>query len=454
MLNDPMPTASRVLDALFGPRPSHRPSDRVSRALRTQDESSEVLICLLQIAAICFFAAFYALSPKGFGAETRFEPVPITLAAYAGFTLLRLWLALRGRLTSGFLTLSVVVDVAVLMITIWSFHVQYQQPPVAYLKAPTLLYVFIIIALRALRFDARWVLLAGGLAALGWLVLLGYALWGTPTSPEVTRSFAEYATTPKLLVGAEIDKVVSILVVTAVLALALVRARRTLVRAVAEETAAHELSRFFAPDIAATIIRAPERIEPGTGVMRRAAIMFIDLRGFTALASTLEPSGIVKLLAEYHGCVLPIVTRHRGSVVTYLGDGIMITFGATQASATGAADAISAAEELLDALAAWARDRHAAGLQRLEAGIGIAYGDIVYGAIGTEGRLEYATIGDPVNRAARLQGLTKTEGAPLLVAEVAWAEALRQGYAPGRKHERRSCSIAGISGPVDIVAVN
>ncbi len=444
---------SRIGTFLFGP-PLDRPlPERLLRSIREQEDRSEVLICWMQIVAIVFFAILYGLSPKGFGSEASFAPVPITLAAYAAFTALRLFLAYAGRLTPAFLATSVLVDIAVLMITIWSFHLQYNQPPAVYLKAPTLLYVFIIVALRALRFDPRWVLLAGLSAAAGWLVLLAYALWGLPMSAMVTRNYAEYATSNKLLIGAEIDKIVSILIVTAVLALVLVRARRTLIRSVADAAATAELSRFFAPDIAQAIIAAPEEIKPGTGVPRQAAIMFIDLRGFTTLASTMEPTLLVEMLGQYQSVVLPVIRRHRGAVITYLGDGIMITFGATRENGTFAADAVKAAEELKAALADWAARRKAQGQAAPAAGIGVAYGRVIYGAIGTEGRLEYAVIGDPVNRAARLQGLTKAEGVAVLVGADAWAEALAQGLAPKLEYEHRSCTLAGISEPVDVVAL-
>ena len=272
-------------------------------------------------------------------------------------------------------------------------------------------------------------------------------------STMLTRSFAEYATSSKLLVGAEIDKIVSILVVTLLLALALERARRMLVRAVVEGTAAAELSRFFAPDIAATIVGAPERLEPGTGVTRNAAVMFIDLRGFTTLASMIEPARLIALLGEYHATVLPVVQRHHGSVITYLGDGIMITFGATRPIATCAADAVRAAEDLVDMLDGWAEHRRMEGMPPLKAGIGVTFGPVVCGAIGTEGRLEFATIGDAVNRAARLQGLTKSEQVPALVAAEAWEAAVTQGFQPRRAFERRMCMLAGISEPTAVFAL-
>jgi adenylate cyclase len=128
--------------------------ERVRRAIRHQEETSEILVGLLQVVAIVFFAILYSSTPKAFPPDVPFEPVPWTLSIYAVFTLLRLWLAIRRQLPPWFLRVSVVVDIGVLMVTIWSFHLQYQAPPALYLKAPTFMYVFILITLRALRFDA------------------------------------------------------------------------------------------------------------------------------------------------------------------------------------------------------------------------------------------------------------------------------------------------------------
>jgi adenylate cyclase len=444
----------RLSEAIFGPALMRRPPDRVVRAIRRQEENSEILVGWMQIAAIIFFAIFYSLAPKAFASDVRFAPVPVTLGAYTLFTALRLVLAYRAVLRTWFLTISVVIDIVVLMITIWSFHLQYNQPPTLYLKAPTLLYVFIIISLRALRFDPRWVILAGTSAALGWLVLLVYALHGESMSAVLTHSYVEYAMSLKLLVGAEVDKIVSIMMVTAVLAVVLVRARRLLVRSVADAAATVELSRFFAPDVAETIIDADEAIRPGVGVLRRAAAMFIDLRGFTTLSTTMEPTGIVGMLGEYQALVVPIIRSHRGSVSTYLGDGIMVTFGATRDSNTCAADALAATEELVEALRLWAEGRRVENLPGPEAGIGVAWGTVIYGAIGTEDRLEYAVIGDPVNRAAKLQALTKTLGARALVAGVAWAMAIEQGFQSIRPHQQhQACAVAGLAEPIEVIAV-
>ena len=126
----------------------------------------------------------------------------------------------------------------------------HDQPPSFYLKAPTLLYVFIFIALRALRFEARYVLLAGVVAALGWGALILYGVFSDPDNMMITRDYIQYMTSNSILLGAEFDKIISILVVTLIIAVALQRAKGLLISSIKEQTAAQDLSRFFDPEIA------------------------------------------------------------------------------------------------------------------------------------------------------------------------------------------------------------
>jgi adenylate cyclase len=339
----------------------------------------------------------------------------------------------------------VIVDMTLLTVTIWSFHLEYGQPAAFYLKAPTFTYFFIFVALRALSFSPAHVLLAGGAAAVGWMALLGYALAEPGAIDLVTRNYVEYMTSARILIGGEIDKVISLLLVAALLAIAAGRARQLLERAVAEQAASSQLARFFSPDVAERLIGADELLKPGDGEGREAAVMFIDLRGFTRMAATLEPRALIALLGEYQRIAVPIIQKHHGSITTYLGDGIMVTFGATRPSATFAADAIRCAEELLEALSAW---------KGPQVGIGVEAGPVICGAIGEEGRLEYAVIGDTVNRAAKLQNHTKTEGVRAVTSRHARERAAAQGYVATRALELRAGrEVAGVAGAVDVVVV-
>ncbi len=442
----------RLRERVLGPPPDALP-ERVRKAIGREQDDSEVFVTLLQCVAIATFAALYVLSPKAFPPSVPFEPVPIALALYALFTLGRLGLALRRRLPPWFLTLSVIVDVAILMLTIWSFHLQYGEPAAIYLRAPTLMYVFVLIALRALRFDPRYVLLTGFTAAAGWLVLLVYALQATPGVAR-THSFASYAMSYDILLGAEFDKIVSILMVTLVLALALRRAQALLARAVREQQAAAGLSRFFAPEIAGRITAAEMDLTPGEAELREAAILFIDLRGFTRIAAALPPAAVMQLLADYQARMVGAVRAAGGSVDKFLGDGILASFGATRASPTAAADGVRALEAVVAAAAAWAGERAAAGAPPLAVGAALACGPVMFGTVGDAERLEYTVIGDAVNLAAKLEKHCKVEGATAVLPAAALRLAQRQGFVAQQPWQLRADRpVAGVEQPLDLAAL-
>jgi adenylate cyclase len=438
---------------VVGPPTPPRIPERVQHAIEQEQESAEVLVSLLQLLAIAAFGALYTLAPKAFPPDVPFEPVPWTLGAYAGFTLLRLWLAWRRLLTTWFLSLSVIVDITVLMVTIWSFHLQYQEPAPIYLKATTLMYVFIMIALRTLRFEPGLVLLAGTTGAIGWLVVVAYAVFADGGA-LITHSFATYAMSYEVLLGAEMDKVLSILIVTATLALALLRGRKLLIRATTEQHAASELSRFFAPVVAGRIRSTDATIEPGPADARAAAILMIDLRSFTPLAQELPPRAVMELLSSYQSVMITEIDRHGGSVDKFMGDGILASFGATAPSPVYAADGLRALESLTEAGRRWSAERRAAGLPAPAFGAARATGLVMFGAIGDRTRLEYTVIGDPVNLAAKLEKHTKAEAVAALCPAESYQLALRQGYVPGGTplEQRQARTVAGVDGTLDLVA--
>jgi len=151
--------------------------NRVQRAIQNQHESSEILLAWVQLAVVGLFATFYFIAPKTFAPDAVIKPVPWILAGYFTFTLLRLILAKRQHLPLWLTYLAGVVDVLLLLAMIWSFHLQYMQPPGFYLKAPSLLYIFIFIALRALYFDYKFLAVTGTTAAVGWIAMVLYVVY-------------------------------------------------------------------------------------------------------------------------------------------------------------------------------------------------------------------------------------------------------------------------------------
>ncbi|MGI9521472.1 MAG: adenylate/guanylate cyclase domain-containing protein [Hyphomicrobiaceae bacterium] len=445
--------SARTMAFVFGRRARSALPDSVREAIAADQRRSEILVCLVQLCAIAFFGSFYALTPKAFPADVPFEPVPWVLAVYSLITLLRLWLAIRGKLNPFVLSCSVVVDVAVLMLMIWSFHLQYQQPATIYLKAPTLLYVFILIALRTMRFEAIYVLLAGATALLGWSALVAYAVV-TEGNSRLTSDFVEYMTSHSILIGAEVDKLLSITAVTLVLAVAIVRARRLLVVAVSEAHAASELSRFFAPEIAGEIREARGGFRPGDAVTRNVAVMMLDLRDFTMLAARLAPHATMAILQEYQARMVPVIQDHGGSIDKYVGDGIMATFGAAKPSNSFAADGFRALLAVLAAEKAWNAERELQGDPTLEVRVAVTVGSVLFGVTGDDSRLEFTVIGDAVNLAAKLEKHCKTVGKSALSTSEAFEQACLQGFEDGDLFSSLPReTVSGVGGAIDLVAI-
>ena len=431
--------------------PRARLPERVVAQVRAQQDATERLIGGVQLSIVVIFAVLYALAPKTFSAEQTFAPVPYVLGAYVGFTLLRLGLAFRVRLPDWFLYLSIAIDMALLFGLIWSFHLQYDQPAGFYLKAPTLLYVFIFIALRALRFEARFVVVAGLTAAVGWLALVGYVLLPAGMT-MVTRDYVTYITSNEILLGAEFDKILSILVVTAILAAAIVRARALLVSAVAERSAADELSRFFSPEVARRIVEA-ESLEVGVGESRDAAIVTFDLRGFTEIAARCPPDAVMRLLADYQATLVPIVRAHGGSIDKFLGDGILAIFDSLHVPDTYAADALRCLDAALAAGARWQAEREARDIPAPPVNGAVASGTVVFGAVGERDRLEYTVIGDAVNFASKLEKHNAVAGTRGLAGRETVELARGQGYTGTPARRIANADVAGVGGSVDLVAL-
>jgi adenylate cyclase len=435
--------------------PGHRLlPDRVQREVGAEQHRADILIGVVQALLCVLFATLYVVAPKTQPAGASFAPVPWALTAYSIFTAFRLSLALRRPLPNWLQILSIVFDFSLLLGLIWSFHLQYEQVPAFYLKAPTLLYVFIFIALRALRFDVWHIMVAGGCAALGWLALVIYAAHFGPDPMPVTRDYVAYMTSPVILWGAEIDKIISILLVTLIVAAAIGRSRNLLLRAVAEGQAARDLKRFFAPDVASRITTADHAIRPGQGERREAAILFVDIRGFTDLSHRLDADALIALLAEYQSRMVPVIQQHGGSIDKFVGDGILASFGAVKPSASYAADAFRAAEELVSEAGSWSADRAARGLEPVRTGVGLASGVVLFGAVGDDTRLEYTVIGEPVNLAAKLEKQTKAAGEQALALATTHNLAIHQGYQPkATVRVRYGMSVTGVDMPLDVVAL-
>ena len=385
----------------------------IRRAIARQQDGSERVIGWIQLAILTAFATLYAAVPKTAPSGAEFEPVPVFLGAYFVFTCLRLWMAYRTSLPMWFLVTSILVDMALLLGLIWSFHLQYMQPPSFYLKAPTLLYIFIFIALRALRFEPGYVLLAGLVGAAGWLALVAFAIMGEGGDSALTRNYVEYLTSNRVLLGGEVDKILSIMVVAAVLTLAIARARQLLIQSIVEGSAAESLSHFVPEGIADQIAGAEGRLIDAQTETREATILFADLVSFTSLSERLSPDQLIATINEYLLLIEAPIERHNGAIILFEGDKIMASFNLPSHDLAHASSAVATALDIEQLLQA---HTFSAGV-KLQARIGVNSGKVVGGFVGTPGRLNYTLYGDNVNIAARLEPLNKQYATSILVSE-------------------------------------
>ncbi len=386
---------------------------RLRRSIRDQQERSEVLISIIQLAIVSIFGLLYAIAPKTFSQDADFAPVPWVLTLYLLFSLIRLRLAIRRRLPDWMLFLSSVADIALLLGLIWSFHLQYEQPPSFYLKSPTLLYLFIFISIRALHFDPRFVIATGISAAVGWVVMVIYVMFSDPANNMITRDYVEYMTSNSVLIGAEFDKVVSILMVTGVLALALHRARNLLMESVVEGSAARDLSRFVPQEVAQKVIHSEEGATTGRGEVSECTILFTDIEGFTAISETLAPEQLIEALNHYFSLIAAPISKYGGVISQFQGDAVLATFNVPKPDADHAGNAVRAALEIQSVLEGETFGEDIAFNTR----VGINTGDVVGGLVGSGDRVGYTVHGDNVNLTARLEQLNKDYGTRIIVSD-------------------------------------
>jgi adenylate cyclase len=154
---------------------------------------------------------------------------------------------------------------------------------------------------------------------------------------------------------------------------------------------------------------------PPAGQMREITILFSDIRGFTTLSEQLPPEQVVSLLNRYFGRQVEVILRHGGCLDKFIGDAIMAFWGAPLDDPDHAHHAVAAALEMSEQLEQFKRELGEQGAH-FDVGVGLNSGAAIVGLMGSENKREYTAIGDAVNVASRIEGLTKGV-ARILVSE-------------------------------------
>jgi len=308
---------------------------------------------------------------------------------------------------------------------------KYMEPHVVLGFWPPMLY-FVFIVLSTLRLDFWLSVWTGAVAAVqqfalaAWLLPLG----GVDAAPDHT--FLYYCSRSIVLLGTG--------VVAGIVAGSL---RRQFANSVTAAAARDRVTNLFGQHVSPAVVdRLLETQFDPPSEMRTVCVLFLDIRGFTAMSRTRSAIETVGLLNDFFAAMVTIVDRHHGIINKFLGDGFLALFGAPLADPSAATNALDAARAMLGAVEDWNRARP---LQALRIGIGIHVGEAVTGTVGSPQRKEYTVIGDTVNLAARLEQLTKETASQLLISD-----SVHAAVAPANATDLGPIAVRGYGEPVRV----
>lgn len=286
-------------------------------------------------------------------------------------------------------------------------------------------YFYVLLATATMAYSWRTIIAFGSWTTGLWLTALTLvALFGTEIpelSQKVAIAFAGYERMLEFVdpndphIPARVQEIVVFLIVAGILGLNGRRTNQLIIRQAEVARERGNLARHFPPNI---VDQIAERDQPlGAVRSQEVAVLFVDIVGFTRVAERQTPDEVVALLREFHGRMESAVFDHHGTLDKFLGDGLMATFGTPDPGPHDAGNAVRCGRAMLADIDLWNHQRREAGAEAIEISIGLHYGMVVLGDIGSTRRLEYAVLGDTVNVASRLEELTRALGVRLAMSD-------------------------------------
>ncbi len=300
--------------------------------------------------------------------------------------------------------------------TVWPPAMQYQYG--------NFIYFFILLAGASLAYSWRTLVALGTWTTVLWALGLFWIMWQPHTLTEINdKLIASLQSNPLLIpfvdlnnprLGLRIQEMVVFLIVTFILALNGRRTKALLLRQ-AETLREHtNLARYFSPTVVEELSKNDQPLKEIRS--QQIAVLFVDIIGFTQMAQKMEAKQTIALLREFLGAMENEVFKHNGTLDKYLGDGLMATFGTPFPTNKDASNALACATAMISALDKINEKRIKQGKEKIRAGFGLHYGDVVLGDIGAN-RMEFAVIGNTVNAAARLETLNRKLACTLTVSD-------------------------------------
>jgi class 3 adenylate cyclase len=187
-----------------------------------------------------------------------------------------------------------------------------------------------------------------------------------------------------------------------------------------EERIRQIFQKYVPKDVIERFFASPEKMLVGEN--RKLSILFSDIRSFTTISEGMAPNDLVNSLNRYFSGQVDIIYNRKGVVDKYIGDAIMAFWGAPEKHDDDALQSVLAGLDMIEALSSFNANQRKLNKPEFYIGIGINFGEVTVGNIGSERKMDYTVIGDSVNLASRMEGLTKTYRAELLITEYVYTE--------------------------------
>ena len=407
--------------------------DELHRTMIRVESRNEMRTVIWRFFALAVFAISVVLEPdiESHGIHL------ILLAAYTGTSLTAVFLVATGAFRASFNWVYVFID-AVLVVYLAAEHMFIPGISVSdALATPSLAIAFVLLAHASMRMRVGPVLFFAAIVSLGSIVTGAMSLFADPYRMGLAQEELQAASVRLLAFAA----------VAAIQIMLVVDIKRLVRSTLSKSSERANLARFFSPGTAELL--ASKGL--GVGLERHeAAVMFLDIRGFTSLAEEMPLEEVASLLSDFRHRVVAMVSEYGGTIDKFIGDGVMVVFGFPASSQQDTANAFDCSQQLVQQLGAWSDRRVGSGEAALSFGIGLHHGSVIGGVIAAGDHNECTVLGDAVNLASRLQAMCRSLDADIVMSR-AMAERLHEHRLDGRWTAKSRVRIPGRTGMSDVV---
>ncbi|MEX0308985.1 MAG: adenylate/guanylate cyclase domain-containing protein [Tateyamaria sp.] len=353
------------------------------------------LIISTSLAVVLFTTLWVTGLPESEVLESQLAYAAMTMISYFVLGVVILLVIRAGRFQRWMAWPSALIDCVFILLGSW-LSLSNMGLSGQFISAfPTIWLIPVVLACGALRFNPALLACMSVVLIVGFAAILTIPFLATEAEARAGLVFL-FGWPPNIV------RLVMISLAAIVLVAASMRIRVLLRRSIDEAEARIQLTRFLPSELDGQLsARGLDAMRAGR--QQRMAIAFVDIRGFTGMAETMDVPALSAFLARYRACISASADATGGIVDKFVGDGAMVVFDDSHDDAATCAVAFS--RDLL------------MRFDEVNLGIGIHIGQVFAGVVGEEGRLEYTVLGDAVNVAARLETATKAQGVSLLVSE-------------------------------------